>query len=52
METAARRAEMESLHALIAKIKAYDAHMAARFAELVDNFAYDKILQLIRADRR
>ncbi len=52
METAARRAEMESLHALIAKIKAYDPHLAARFAELVDNFAYDKILQLIRADRQ
>ncbi|MFP4227161.1 MAG: sensor histidine kinase, partial [Desulfobacterales bacterium] len=52
MENAARRAEMESLHALIAKIKAYDAHLAARFAGLADNFAYDKILQLIRADRQ
>lgn len=52
METAARRAEMESLQALIAEIKAYDTHLAALFTELVDNFAYDKILYLLGTHRR
>ena len=52
LETAARRAEMEKLQMLISKIRAYDADLAALFAELVDNFAYDQILQLLRAERQ
>ena len=51
LEAAARRAEIEELQALVKEIREYDADLARLFDEHVDNFAYDKILHLLRAEK-
>ena len=52
LEAAARRAEIEELQALVKEIREYDADLARLFDEHVDNFAYDKILHLLRAEKQ
>ena len=48
MEQAATRAEIGNLKALIETIRAHDRHLASVFTDLVENFAYDQLLALLR----
>ena len=48
MEQAAFRAEMDNLYALILKVRAYDESLATIFSELIDNFSYDLLIQLLQ----
>lgn len=52
MAQAAIRAEMDRLHALIKEMRRHDPQLAAVFSSLADNFAYDKILELMEKGRR
>ena len=48
MEQAAFRAEMDNLYALIRKVRTYDESLAMIFSELIDNFSYDLLIQLLQ----
>jgi len=48
MEQAATRAEMGNLKVLIEAVRSHDRHLAAVFTDLVENFAYDQLLALLR----
>lgn len=48
MAQAATRAEIGNLKALVEVVRSHDRHLAAVLTDLVENFAYDQLLALLR----